>query len=347
MTKPRARDLGVPFDGTPGPLNAITDVAGVEVGHTTLDSRRGEAGRGERAGPHRRHGDPAAREGSLDPVFAAWFPLNGNGELTGAAWIDESGLLEGPLTITNTHSVGVVRDAVVRWLVERDPTHRVGAAGRRGNLRRLPQRHQRRPRSARTRLRRARGRQRRAGRGRERGRRHRDAGVRVQGGDRHGVAQSPGELHRRRAGSGQLREARTAPRRGRAGRPRDHRPDADEGDRGDGSAIVVVATDAPLLPHQLRRLAKRAALGLARTGSIAENTSGDLVVAFSTANRGLRRSGEGGRTRDAAERPDHAAVRRDRAGHGGSGDQRAGRRGDDDGHRRPHGLRPAARPFAE
>ena len=115
QTKPRARDLGVPFDGTPGPLNAITDVKGVEVGHTTLIS--GDAT--SKTGP------PVVRTGvtavlprgkdSDDPVFAGWFTENGNGEMTGTTWVEESGFLEGPVMITNTHSVGVVRDAVIAW----------------------------------------------------------------------------------------------------------------------------------------------------------------------------------------------------------------------------------------
>src|SRR6476469_2966085 len=116
MTKPRTRDLGVPFDGTPGPLNAITDVAGVAVGHTTLIRGEGKLAIGR--GPVRTGVTAILPRGKAPaaPVFAAWFPLNGNGELTGAAWIDESGLLAGPVTITNTHSVGVVRDAVVQWV---------------------------------------------------------------------------------------------------------------------------------------------------------------------------------------------------------------------------------------
>src|SRR5260221_4938912 len=113
QSKPRARDLGVPFDGTPGPLNAITDVKGVEVGHTTLISGEGKS---------------AVRTGvtavlprgnkSQDPVFAGWFSLNGNGEMTGTTWVEESGYLEGPVMITNTHSVGVVRDAVIDWRIK-------------------------------------------------------------------------------------------------------------------------------------------------------------------------------------------------------------------------------------
>src|SRR6476620_2853196 len=113
---PRARDLGIPFDGKPGVLNAITDVAGVTVGHTTLISS---------AGPEHevRTGVTAILPRGIDsldkPVFAGWFSLNGNGEMTGTAWIDESGQLEGPVMLTNTHSVGVVRDAVIDWRIHR------------------------------------------------------------------------------------------------------------------------------------------------------------------------------------------------------------------------------------
>src|SRR4051812_40370098 len=105
--RPRAREIGIPFEGTPGPLNAITDVRGVAVGTSTIISgkavRTGVTAIIPRAGDRR------------DPVIASWFPLNGNGEMTGTAWIDESGFLEGPIMLTNTHSVGVVRDAVVAW----------------------------------------------------------------------------------------------------------------------------------------------------------------------------------------------------------------------------------------
>src|SRR5580698_2771420 len=117
-TKPRARDLGVPFDGTPGANNAITDVKGVEVGHTTLISGDGKlvVGKGPiRTGVTAIH--PRGK-GSNDAVFAAWFTLNGNGEMTGTTWVDDSGFLNGPVMITNTHSVGVVRDAVIAWKVK-------------------------------------------------------------------------------------------------------------------------------------------------------------------------------------------------------------------------------------
>jgi D-aminopeptidase len=116
--KPRARDLGVPFDGTPGPLNAITDVAGVAVGHATLISGEGKLQIG--VGPVRTGVTavlPRGKDSMNDPVFAGWWSLNGNGEMTGTTWVEESGFLEGPVMITNTHSVGIVRDAVIQWRV--------------------------------------------------------------------------------------------------------------------------------------------------------------------------------------------------------------------------------------
>src|SRR2546423_1813301 len=121
QVKPRARDLGVPFDGVTGPLNAITDVAGVEVGHRTLISGEGKLIVGQ--GPVRTGVTAVLPRGrsSQDPVFAAWFTENGNGEMTGTTWIEESGFLEGPVMITNTHSVGTVRDAVVAWRIKHGP----------------------------------------------------------------------------------------------------------------------------------------------------------------------------------------------------------------------------------
>ena len=124
--KPRARDLGVPFDGIPGPLNAITDVSGVAVGHTTLISGEGKLQVGK--GPVRTGVTailPRGKDTMSNPVFAGWWSLNGNGEMTGTTWVEESGFLEGPVMITNTHSVGVVRDAVIQWRVthgQPDPT---------------------------------------------------------------------------------------------------------------------------------------------------------------------------------------------------------------------------------
>src|SRR3981189_159189 len=115
QAKPPARGLGVPFDGTPGANNAITDVKGIEVGHTTLISGSGKLKVGE--GPVRTGVTAVLPRGkdANDPVFGAWFTLNGNGEMTGTTWLEDSGFLNGPIMITNTHSAGVVRDAVIRW----------------------------------------------------------------------------------------------------------------------------------------------------------------------------------------------------------------------------------------
>ena len=123
QTKPRARDLGVPFDGTPGPLNAITDVAGVEVGHSTIIRGEGKLERGK--GPVRTGVTVVLPRGrkSDDLVFAGWFSLNGNGEMTGTTWVEESGFMEGPVVITNTHSVGVARDATIAWHVRQGRMH--------------------------------------------------------------------------------------------------------------------------------------------------------------------------------------------------------------------------------
>src|SRR5262245_1262911 len=118
-TKPRARDLGIPFDGAPAAWNAITDVPGVEVGHTTLISGEGELKPGD--GPVRTGVTAILPRGkqSQAPAFAGWFSQNGNGEMTGAAWIDESVFVDGPIVITNTHSVGVVPDVVIDWRIRK------------------------------------------------------------------------------------------------------------------------------------------------------------------------------------------------------------------------------------
>jgi L-aminopeptidase/D-esterase-like protein len=126
QSKPRARDLGVPFQGTPGPLNAITDVAGVTVGHVTLIEGDGTLQVG--MGPIRTGVTAILPRGKrFSPVFAGWYTLNGNGEMTGTTWVEESGFLEGPVMITNTHSVGVVRDAVIGWMRDERITDPLGA----------------------------------------------------------------------------------------------------------------------------------------------------------------------------------------------------------------------------
>jgi len=292
--EPRARDLGVPFDGTPGPLNAITDVAGVTVGQVTLIEDLA-GGRKVRTGVTAIL--PRGRASTATPVFAGWFALNGNGEMTGTAWLEESGQLEGPVLLTNTHSVGVVRDAVIAWRV------RAGEADASGYWWSLPVVAETwdgylndvngfhvRP-------------------------EHVDRaldGARAGPVEEGNVGGGTGMIcHEFKCGIG------TASRIVRSGESsytlgvlvqanygvrdslriagvpvgqhlRNDRvytePDTVAADT--GSIIIVVATDAPLLPHQLERISRRAAMGLARMGSSAGNGSGDLFVAFSTANAG-------------------------------------------------------------
>ena len=323
--KPRERDLKLPIGGTAGPLDAITDVAGVEVGHTTLISGTGTLVVGK--GPVRTGVTVIHPRGkaNADPVFAAWFTLNGNGEMTGTTWIQESGLLEGPVAITNTHSVGVVRDAIIQWEVSKKnalqpwwlpvvaetydgglndingfhvkPEHVLAALdsaagglpkegavgggtgmvchGFKGGIgtasRKLP-----------------------AQQGGY------TVGVLVQcnygsrrllriAGAPVGAELSPGTgiCYARRAETGEKRRWPfpdcAAQAGAQAGEPR----------RPDGSIIIVVATDAPLLPHQIKRLAKRPSLGLGRLGSVAGEGSGDIFIAFSTANPGLKSADPG------------------------------------------------------
>jgi D-aminopeptidase len=292
QAKPRARDLGVPLDGTPGPLNAITDVAGVEVGHTTLIRGEGKLVVGQGQGPVRTGVTAVLPRGraSLEPVFAAWFSLNGNGEMTGTTWIDESGQLEGPVMITNTHSVGVVRDAVVGWLVRRDPSVSwalpVVAETYDGFLNDINGFHVK-PEHALAALDNARGGP--VSEGNVGG----GTGMRVHQ-FKGGIGTSSRKLPEADGGYmvGVLVQANYGKREQLriAGVPvgreiTDLMPTRGAANEDGGSIIIVVATDAPLLPHQLQRLVKRAALGVARTGGIAEHTSGDIFVAFSTANR--------------------------------------------------------------
>src|SRR5262245_39725712 len=294
----RARDLGVPFDGTPGKLNAITDVPGVEVGYTTLISGEGKLEVGK--GPVRTGVTaiiPRGHDSLNDPVYAGFFSLNGNGEMTGTAWVDESGFLEGPIIITNTHSVGVARDAVIAWRVKH------GAADKTGYWWSLPV-------VAET----------------WDGWLNDINGFHVKSEDvwhaldnAHGGAPEEGSVG---GGTGMIcYEFKGG--NGTASRKVDIRVQGDGKDAGEqsfvvgvflqanfgrrsqlviagvpvgkeipgevykeesGSCIAVVATDAPLLPSQLKRLARRVSLGLARTGTISGNGSGDLFIAFSTAN---------------------------------------------------------------
>ena len=298
QSKPRARDLGVPFVGTPGTLNSITDVKGIEVGHATLISGEGKLQVG--TGPVRTGVTailPRGKQSSNDPVFAGWFSLNGNGEMTGTTWLEESGFLEGPIMITNTHSVGVVRDAVIAWRVKSGPPDASGywwslplvAETYDGYLNDINGFHVK-PSHAFEAL--------------DGAKPGPVAEGNVGGGtgmicygfkggigtssrklDQNAGAYTVGVLVQANFGRrNQLRIAGvpvgTEITEGTLG-------SKDGGIRDDvGSIIIVVATDAPLLSHQLKRLARRAALGVARTGSSSGNGSGDIFVAFSTGNPG-------------------------------------------------------------
>ena len=293
--EPRARDLGVPFEGTPGALNAITDVAGVTVGQVTLIEDLAD-GRKVRTGVTAIL--PRGRSTFDTSVYGAWFALNGNGEMTGTAWVEESGQIDSPIMLTNTHSVGVVRDAVIAWRVRAGLAPDasgywwslpVVAETWDGELNDINGFH-----------------------------------VRPEHVDRALDTAGPGPVAEGNVGGGTgmiCHEFKcgigTASRRiavaGRdyalgvlvqanygmrdtlriAGVPvgqhlRSDRiySESDPAAADSGSIIIVVGTDAPLLPHQLKRIARRAALGLARMGSYAGNGSGDIFLAFSTANAG-------------------------------------------------------------
>ena len=303
QTRVRARDLGIPFDGVPGRLDAITDVQGVEVGHTTLISGEGKLVVGE--GPVRT-GVTAILprgKGSSDPVFAGWFSLNGNGEMTGTTWVEESGFLEGPVMITNTHSVGVVRDASIAWRVKRGQPEGseywwslpVVAETYDGYLNDVNGFHVR-PEHVFEAI--------------DGARSGPVAEGNVGGGTgmicyefKGGIGTASRKLDDKSGGftvgvlvqcncgsRDQLRIAGVPVGRETLGnKVWAGRVPASEQDR--GSIIIVVATDAPLLPHQLKRLARRASLGLARTGSVSGNGSGDIFIAFSTANPGAAKLG--------------------------------------------------------
>jgi D-aminopeptidase len=297
-TKPRARDLGVPFDGTPGPLNAITDVDGVAVGHTTLISGQGKLVIGK--GPVRTGVTavlPRGKDSMMNPVFAGWFSQNGNGEMTGTTWVEESGFLEGPVMITNTHSVGVVRDAVIQWRVTHGQPDASGywwslpvvAETWDGWLNDINGFHVKPDHafhaidSAHTGT-------------VEEGSVGGGTGM-ICNGFKGGIGTSSrkvtikdggytvGVLVQCNYGSRQNLRIAGIP----VGReipsedPYAYQP-SEISER--GSIIIVIATDAPLVAHQLKRLARRVSLGLGRNGSISGNGSGDIFIAFSTANPG-------------------------------------------------------------
>jgi D-aminopeptidase len=295
MKKPRARDLGIPFEGTPAKHNAITDVEGVTVGYCTIIE--GESARTGVTIIHPRGKD------IHDPVFAGWFPFNGNGEMTGSAWVEEGGFLEGPIGITNTHSVGVVRDTIIQWQVEQDkifqgwscPLVTETADGWLNDINGFFIK----PEHVREALENA------------------ESGPVEEG----NVGGGTGMLcYEFKGGSGT--SSRKLPDKlggwtvgafaqtnfGRryqltiVGAPVGQHLKEDavwtNGEnpfkQDDGSLIVVIATDAPLLPHQLKRLARRASLGMARTGSLGGNGSGDIFLAFSVANPNAAQGNEKG-----------------------------------------------------
>jgi D-aminopeptidase len=291
QTEPRARALGVPFEGTPGPLDAITDVKGVEVGYRTLISGEGKLEVGK--GPVRTGVTaifPRGKQG-VDPVFAGWFTENGNGEMTGTTWVEESGFLYGPVMITNTHSVGVVRDAVIAWQLKLQRSLPeddwwslpVVAETWDGYLNDINGFHVTAA----------------------------DADAAME--DAQGGAIAEGNVG---GGTGMI----CFEFKGGTGTASRKLPDKLGGytvgvlvqcnfgvrhllriagvpvgyeitgkpiwEDDTGSIIVVVATDAPLLPSQMKRIAKRVTLGLGRLGSISGDESGDIFIAFSTANPG-------------------------------------------------------------
>ena len=299
----RARDLGVPFEGTPGALNAITDVGGVEVGATTLIQGEGALKVGE--GPIRTGVTVILPRGktSSDPAYAGWFSLNGNGEMTGTTWVEESGFLEGPVAITNTHSVGTVRDALIAWGLKHQALRQpwslpVVAETWDGWLNDINGFHVR-PEDTFAALDSAK-----SGPVAE-GNTGGGTGM-VCYGFKGGTGTASRVLSKEEGGytlgvlvqcncgrRPQLaiagvpvgREIPQAPSHADVTPgllPAGHPGSAIQGDV--GSIIIVIATDAPLLPHQLKRIARRAALGLARTGSVSGNSSGDIFLAFSTAN---------------------------------------------------------------
>lgn len=284
----RARDLGIPFEGSTGTYNAITDVSGLTVGYATVIE--GDSARTGVTVLHPRG------QSNQEPVFGAWFPFNGNGEMTGSAWLEEGGMLEGPIGITNTHSVGIVRDTIIQWQVEHNavfqkwscPLVTETADGWLNDMNGFfikPEHVMQALNSARS------------------------GGIaegNVGGGTgmicyefKGGTGTSSRKLPAKLGGwtVGALVQSNFGRRYQLtiAGAPAGKHLKEDapftNGEnpfaQDDGSLIVVIATDAPLLPHQLKRLAKRASLGMARTGSLGGNGSGDIFLAFSTAPSGL------------------------------------------------------------
>ena len=293
----RARDLGLQFQGESGSLNAITDVAGVEVGHSTIIS--GSGVKSVRTGVTAVL--PRGREGVWEPVFAAWFSMNGCGEMTGTTWVQESGFLYGPVLTTNTHSVGVVRDSIIEWEIQHGliPPYALPVVAETwdGFLNDMNGMHVKKE--------------------------HAFAAIdssRSGAVEEGNVGGGTGMIcYEFKGGIGTAsRRATLAPgsqysvgvlvQANHGLRPQFRISGVPVGleisenrvHKEGGSIIAIIATDAPLLPHQLKRIAQRASLGIAQTGSIASNYSGDIFLAFSTANRGLPTD------RELLPRPPHA-----------------------------------------
>ncbi len=298
--KPRARDLGVPFVGTTGEFNAITDVKGVEVGYSTIISGRGENILGK--GPIRTGVTaifPRGKAKKFSPVYANWYSLNGNGEMTGTTWVTESGFLETPIMITNTNSVGVVRDAVLKWFVDTDwyngedlwYTYPVVAETYDGFLNDIYGFHVKEENVLEA-------------------IRNASSGKIAEGnvgggtgmmclGFKGGTGTSSRVINIKDSTYtvGAIVQSNFGAKRNLtiAGVPVGmelidtlnyvyNGPPKSKRQEGDGSIIVIVATDAPLLPHQLKRIAQRITLGIGIVGGRGSNGSGDIFLAFSTAN---------------------------------------------------------------
>ena len=300
--KPRARDLGIPFVGTPGVFNAITDVQGVEVGYSTIISGKGENTVGN--GPVRTGVTaifPRGKAKKFSPVYANWYSLNGNGEMTGTTWVTESGFLETPIMITNTNSVGVVRDAVLKWYVDTDwysgedwwYTYPVVAETYDGFLNDIYGFHVK---------------EKHVLEAIENSSSGQIAEGNIGGGTgmmclgfKGGTGTSSRVLKIKDSSYtvGAIVQSNFGAKRNLsiAGVPvgvelKDtlnsvfNGPPKSRRQEGDGSIIVIVATDVPLLPHQLKRIAQRIPLGIGIVGGRGSNGSGDIFLAFSTANEG-------------------------------------------------------------
>ncbi len=299
QSKIRARDIGIPLNGITGKFNSITDVSGVLVGHETIIKGEGDLKVGE--GPIRTGVTAILPRGKVfDPVFSGWYSLNGNGEMTGTTWVEESGFLEGPIMLTNTHSVGVVRDAVVEWQYNNKIFNTlynikdlfwalpVVAETYDGSLNDINGFHVKKEHAIKA-LENAKGES------------ILEGGIgggtgMICHGFKGGIGTSSrkinvnnndytiGVLVQANYGSrNQLTIAGVS-----IGKEiQDIKPKITYGEKTDGlgSIIVVIATDAPFLPNQLKRISRRVPIGISRVGGYGSNGSGDIFIAFSTANK--------------------------------------------------------------